>query len=102
MRFPTSLYSSLTLSFLKNALKREKRFPLVLMLEPTHRCNLSCAGCDRIRLYNKEQTADLPLDRCVEAAVESSAPVVTITGGEPLLYQELKPLVSKLLGMKRH
>jgi hopanoid biosynthesis associated radical SAM protein HpnH len=102
MRFPTTLYSSLTLSFLKNALKREKRFPLVLMLEPTHRCNLSCAGCDRIRLYNKEQTTDLPLDRCIEAAVESNAPVVTITGGEPLLYQELKPLVSKLLGMKRH
>ena len=24
-----------------------KRFPLVLMLEPLHACNLSCTGCGR-------------------------------------------------------
>ena len=26
-----------------------KRFPLVLMLEPLHACNLTCTGCGRIR-----------------------------------------------------
>ena len=26
-----------------------KRFPLVLMLEPLHTCNLTCTGCGRIR-----------------------------------------------------
>ena len=25
-----------------------KRFPLVLMLEPLHACNLTCTGCGRI------------------------------------------------------
>jgi hopanoid biosynthesis associated radical SAM protein HpnH len=102
MRFPVSLYSSLAAFFLRNSLRGQKRSPLVLMLEPTHRCNLNCAGCDRIRLHAKEQSADLSLDQCIEAVLESGAPVVTITGGEPLLYQELKPLLAKLLHLKKH
>jgi hopanoid biosynthesis associated radical SAM protein HpnH len=102
MRFPISLHFSLTRHFIKNAFRGTKRFPLVLMLEPTHKCNLSCAGCDRIRLFDKENRDDLSLDDCVGAAVESGAPVVTVTGGEPLLYPELKPLVAELLRLKRH
>ena len=53
-------------------------------------------------MYGKEQTNDLSLQQCIEAAVESGAPVVTITGGEPLLYQELNNLVEELLRLKRH
>lgn len=102
MRFPFSLYASLTSFFARNALTGIKRFPLVLMLEPTHRCNLACAGCDRIRLYDSGHTEDLAFDQCIDAALESRAPVVTVTGGEPLLYQELKPVVRELLRMKRH
>jgi hopanoid biosynthesis associated radical SAM protein HpnH len=92
----------MSLFFIKNVLAGKKKFPLVLMLEPTHRCNLACAGCDRIRLYENGKTDDLSLQQCLEAAVESRAPVVTITGGEPLLYQELKHLVEELLRLKRH
>ncbi len=102
MRFPVNLYTSLASFFMKNSIKGIKRFPLVLMLEPTHRCNLACAGCDRIRLYEYEHTEDLTLSQCIAAALESNAPVVTVTGGEPLLYKELKPLVKELLKLKRH
>lgn len=102
MRFPAGLYKSLALSFIKNSLKGGKRFPLVLMLEPTHRCNLACAGCDRIRLNADAPTRDLSLDECIDAAVQSGAPVVTVTGGEPLLYGQLVPLVEELLGMQRY
>ncbi len=102
MRFPVSLYTSLTSFFARNALTGIRRFPLVLMLEPTHRCNLACAGCDRIRLYDHEHTEDLAFGQCIDAALESRAPVVTVTGGEPLLYKELKPLVQELLRLKRH
>jgi hopanoid biosynthesis associated radical SAM protein HpnH len=102
MRFPLSLHLSLTSFFIKNSLAGKKRFPLVLMLEPTLRCNLACAGCDRIRLYNKEKPHDLALEQCIDAVVTSGAPVVTVTGGEPLLYQELKPLIEELLRLKRH
>jgi hopanoid biosynthesis associated radical SAM protein HpnH len=72
------------------------------MLEPTHRCNLTCAGCDRIRLYESTPTRDLSLTDCLEAAVQSGAPVVTVTGGEPMLYPDLQPLVRELLRIKRH
>lgn len=102
MRFPLSLYTSLSASFAKNALSGNKRFPLVLMLEPTHRCNLACQGCDRIRLYDRTHADDLALSRCIDAVVESNAPVVTVTGGEPLLYKGLNALITELIRLKRH
>lgn len=92
----------MTAYFFKNSIKRVKRFPLVLMLEPTHRCNLECAGCDRIRLYDTEHTRDLTIEQCVDAARESGAPVVTITGGEPFMYKEIQPLVRELIRLKKH
>jgi hypothetical protein len=38
-----------------------RRFPLVLMLEPLHACNLTCTGCGRIREYESTITERLPL-----------------------------------------
>src|SRR5208283_3195227 len=102
MRFPLTLYSSITASLAKNLLRGRKRSPLVLMLEPTHRCNLACAGCDRIRLYSREQEADLSLRECINSALEADAPVVTVTGGEPLLYPDLKALLAELLRLKKY
>jgi len=102
MRFSPGLSAALTGYFFKNILKGRKRFPFVLMLEPTHRCNLSCAGCDRIRLYAKERSRDLTLDECLGAVAESDAPVVTVTGGEPLLYGDLKGLIDALIHLKKH
>lgn len=102
MRFSPGLSAALAGYFLKSTFKGRKKSPFVLMLEPTHRCNLSCAGCDRIRLYGKETSRDLTLAECLGAAIESDAPVVTVTGGEPLLYGNLKELLSGLIRMKKH
>ena len=102
MRFSPSLSVALAAYFFKNSLRGRTRFPFVLMLEPTHRCNLACAGCDRIRLYSKEPSPDLSLDECLGAVLESGAPVVTVTGGEPLLYGNLKELLGGLIRLKRH
>ncbi len=33
---------------LKQKLKGNRRYPLVLMLEPLFRCNLACPGCGKI------------------------------------------------------
>ena len=38
-----------------------KRFPIVLMLEPLHACNLTCTGCGRIREYESSITERVPL-----------------------------------------
>ena len=47
-----------------------KRFPIVLMLEPLHACNLSCAGCGRIREYADTVSQRMTVDECLAAADE--------------------------------
>jgi hopanoid biosynthesis associated radical SAM protein HpnH len=79
-----------------------KRFPLVLMLEPLHACNLTCTGCGRIREYESTITERLPLEECLAASDECGAPVVSICGGEPMMYPQLGELVSGLLDRNRH
>lgn len=101
MRFPLSMTAALAVHVLKHKLMR-KRFPLVLMLEPLHACNLACAGCGRIREYQSTITEKLSLEQCLHAVDECGAPVVSICGGEPLLYPELPQLVEQILARGRH
>jgi len=75
----------------------DKRFPLVLMLEPLHACNLSCAGCGRVREYHSTIGQKLTVAECLAAVDECGAPVVSVCGGEPLLYPEIGRLVAELL-----
>ena len=79
-----------------------KRFPLVLMLEPLHACNLTCTGCGRIREYEQTITEKLSVEQCLEAVDECGAPVVSICGGEPFLYPELTALVDGILERSKH
>jgi hopanoid biosynthesis associated radical SAM protein HpnH len=79
-----------------------KRFPLVLMLEPLHTCNLTCTGCGRIREYESTISQRLSLDQCLAASDECGAPIVSICGGEPMLYPEIGELTAKLLEKGRH
>jgi len=80
----------------------KKRFPLVLMLEPLHACNLTCTGCGRIREYESTITQKLSLAQCLAAIDECGAPIVSICGGEPMLYPELADLVREALLRNRH
>ena len=97
MRFPFSLTRSMAAYLLRKKLAGEKRFPLVLMLEPLHACNLSCAGCGRIREYADTMHCRLSLEHCLAAAAECGAPIVSICGGEPLLYPDIENLVDRLI-----
>src|SRR6202167_6081051 len=74
-----------------------KRFPLVMMLEPLHACNLTCTGCGRIREYESTITERVPLEECLAAVDEGGAPMVWICGGEPMMYPQLGELVSGIL-----
>ena len=65
MRFPSSLYVSMTSYLVGKKLRGVERFPLVLMLEPTHRCNLTCAGCGRIREYHDTLSQEMSLEECM-------------------------------------
>ena len=102
MRFPLSLTTSLTGYLLKQKLARRRRFPLVLMLEPSHACNLSCAGCGRIREYADAIDRRMTVEECLASVEECGAPVVSICGGEPLIYPEIERLVVEILAGGKH
>ncbi len=75
----------------------KKRFPIVLMLEPLHACNLTCTGCGRIREYESTITERIPLEECLAAVDECGAPMVSICGGEPMMYPQIGQLVAGIL-----
>jgi len=102
MRFPLSLTSTMAKYLLKKKLSGEEKFPLVLMLEPLHACNLTCTGCGRIREYVQTIKQKLSVEQCLEAVDECGAPVVSICGGEPMIYNEIEELVAKILERKKH
>ncbi|MFH1654659.1 MAG: adenosyl-hopene transferase HpnH [Pseudomonadota bacterium] len=74
-----------------------KRFPLVLMLEPLFACNFSCSGCGRIKEYKGDMQKRLNLEASLKAVDECKAPVISVCGGEPLIYREIGELVEALL-----
>lgn len=72
------------------------------MLEPTEQCNLRCAGCGRIREYRDCLNERLTPAACFQAAEETGAPVVAITGGEPLLHPDIETIVKGLIARGRY
>jgi hopanoid biosynthesis associated radical SAM protein HpnH len=102
VRFPLSLSLDLGRYLMKMRRAGKERFPLVLMLEPTHQCNLACAGCGRIQEYRDTLSQSLTLDECLASVRECGAPVVTVTGGEPLLYPPVFDLVRELVKRRKH
>ena len=102
MRFPSSLARSMGAYMLRRKLLGPKRFPMVLMLEPLHACNLRCEGCGRIREYPETMGQTMTVDECVASVEECGAPIVSICGGEPLIYSGLVELVARLVRMRKH
>ncbi len=86
---------------LKQRLTGQKRYPLVLMLEPLFRCNLACPGCGKIDYPDAILNKRLSVEDCIQAAEECGAPMVSIPGGEPLLHKEIGEIVSELIKRKR-
>lgn len=102
MRFPLSLTTSMVGYMARKKLARDKRFPLVLMLEPLHACNLTCTGCGRIREYSQTIKDKLSVAECLQAVEEAGTPIVSICGGEPLIYPDIGALVRGILKRRRH
>jgi hopanoid biosynthesis associated radical SAM protein HpnH len=101
MRFPLPLTLKIASTLLKQRWRAVSRFATVLQLEPLHACNLACTGCGRIREYASTIRDMMPLADCLAAAAECDAPMVSICGGEPLLYPEIEALVAGLRDQKR-
>jgi MoaA/NifB/PqqE/SkfB family radical SAM enzyme len=73
-----------------------EKFATVLQLEPLHTCNLTCTGCGRIREYSTSLKNVMSLEDCLGAAQECNAPMISICGGEPLIYPHIEALVAGL------
>ena len=82
--------------------KGNKRYPLVLMLEPLFRCNLACAGCGKIQYPDHILNKRLTPEQCWAAADECGAPMVSIPGGEPLIHNEIDQIVAGLVERKKY
>ncbi len=102
MGVPVSQMWTVASYVMKQRLSGNKRYPLVLMLEPLFRCNLACAGCGKIQYPAHILKRDLSLEKCLDAVDECGAPMVSIPGGEPLLYPHIRELVDGLVQRRKY
>jgi len=86
---------------IRQHLAGNKRYPLVLMLEPLFRCNLACAGCGKIDYPDEILNQRISVADALAAVDECGAPVVSIAGGEPLLHRELPQIVEGIVARRK-
>ncbi|MGH7433112.1 MAG: adenosyl-hopene transferase HpnH [Candidatus Methylomirabilales bacterium] len=102
MAVPLSQSLAVTTYVLRQKLKGNTRYPLVLMLEPLFRCNLACAGCGKIQYPEHVLQRRLTPKECWAAAEECGAPIVSIPGGEPLVHPDMPEIVRGLVARKKY
>ncbi len=86
---------------LARKLRGEKRYPLVLMLEPLFQCNLACAGCGKIDYPKEVLQQRMSVAAALRAVDECGAPIVSIAGGEPLIHHELPQIVAGIVARRK-
>src|SRR6201987_5370317 len=101
MRFPLALATKIAAYIVGHKLRGTKKFATVLQPEPLHTCNLPCTGCVRIREYSTSLKDMMTLEDCLGTAEECNAPMISICGGEPLIYPHIEALVDGLLDQGR-
>src|ERR1700759_1873390 len=102
MGVPISQMWTVATYVLRQRIKGRRQYPLVLMLEPLFRCNLSCAGCGKIQYPDHVLKRVLSAEQCRKAVDECGAPMVSIPGGEPLLHPEIDQIVAGLVERKKY
>lgn len=86
---------------MKQRMKRRRRYPLVLMLEPLFRCNLACPGCGKIDYEDHILNKRLSVEECLGAVDECGAPIVSIPGGEPLIHKDIVEIVEGIVARRK-
>ena len=102
MRYPLKMTANLARYVATQRFRGAQKFPMVMMLEPLHSCNLTCTGCGRIREYKSTINEIMTVEQCLAASDECGAPVVSICGGEPMIYPEIGRLSREILARGRH
>ncbi len=102
MGVPISQMWTVATYVLKKKLAGEKKYPLVLMLEPLFKCNLACAGCGKVQYPPHILKKELSPEECFRAVEECGVPMVSIPGGEPLLHKQIVEIVNGLIARKKY
>src|SRR5258707_13603420 len=102
MRFPLSLTTSMASYMARHRVAGTKRFPLVLMLEPLHACNLTCTGCGRIREYAQTIKERLTVEECIASVDECGSPIVSFCGGYSMFYPITSTPLRSILLLPHH
>ncbi len=83
-------------------IRRRKKYPLLVELEPLFACNLGCAGCGKIQHPADQLRRRMPVEQALEAMEECGAPMVSIAGGEPLMHPQIDEMVNKLVARRKY
>lgn len=101
MAVPLRQSLAVALHVARNLLRGNRKFALVLQLEPLYQCNLACAGCGKIQHPDDILQRRLSVQECIDAVEECGAPIVSIAGGEPLIHREIDQIVAALVQRRK-
>lgn len=102
MAVPIKQQAKIASYIIGKKIRGEKKYPLVLMLEPLFQCNLACAGCGKIAYEDHILKRRMSLEDALNAVDECGAPVVSVPGGEPLIHQEMPQIVEGIVKRKKY
>src|SRR6266571_1973542 len=86
---------------LRQRMRRNEKFPLLVELEPLYQCNLACSFCGKIQYPEHILKKRMTVETALAAIEESGAPMVSIAGGEPLIHPEIQVIAQELVARKR-
>jgi hopanoid biosynthesis associated radical SAM protein HpnH len=98
---PLHLSVKLGTYLMKQKIRRVKKFPMLVEIEPLFACNLKCGGCGKIQQPHDVLKKRMPVEQAVAAVEECGAPMVSLAGGEPLMHKQIDVIVDELLKRKK-
>src|ERR1700728_2778050 len=101
MSMPLRVSMRIGTHLMKQKLSGNKKFPLLVELEPLFACNLKCNGCGKIQQPASVLKQRMPVEQAIAAIEEANAPMVSIAGGEPLMHPQIEVIVEELIKRKK-
>ncbi len=101
MAVPARQAARMGVYLLRQRLRGNDKYPLIVELEPLFQCNLACEGCGKIQHPEHILRRRMPVQQAVTAIEECGAPMVSIAGGEPLVHPEIDEIVRQLVKRKK-
>lgn len=59
-------------------------------------CNLRCGYCDTTYSFDPSNAEEMSVQEIVNKCIDLGAPLITLTGGEPLIHKDVRELMQEL------